>query len=260
MEFLKKHYEKILLSFVLLCLAVAAAWLPVKIKKEKEDLQKTIFNLPKPKELKPVDLTTNEMALKRLQNPPTVELSGAHNLFNPVTWKIKSDQTFTKIVREGVDALIITNIRPLNMELAFERVTASGYWIGVKRKGEKKPSIYVKLNEKKPLPPDLTFTLKEVKGPPEEPDELVLEFAESLQEVSINKAKPFQKIEAYAADLRYPPDSKSFSNQKVNDVIAFGGESYKIIAINENDARVSAISTDKRTTILWKGAPVAPAK
>src|SRR4051812_1423954 len=126
MEFLKKHYEKILLSAVLLCLAVAAAWLPVKIRQEKEELQKTIVNLPKPKELKPVDLSTNEVTLKRLQNPPTVELSGAHNLFNPVTWKIKPDGSFIKIIREGVDALVITNIRPLFMELVFEKTTASG--------------------------------------------------------------------------------------------------------------------------------------
>src|SRR6478609_1882823 len=102
MEFLKKHYEKILLSLVLLCLAVAAAWLPTKIRQEKEELQKTIFNLPKPRELQPVDLSTNESALKRLQNPPTVELSGAHNLFNPVTWKVKADGSFIKIVQEGI--------------------------------------------------------------------------------------------------------------------------------------------------------------
>jgi hypothetical protein len=261
MEFLKKHYEKILLSAVLLCLGVAAAWLPVKIRQEKEELQKTIINLPKPKELQPVDLSTNETALKRLQNPPTVELAGAHNLFNPVTWKIKPnvkpEETFIKIIREGVDALVVTNIRPLFLELAFEKTTPSGYWVGVKRKSEKRPATYAKLNEKKLLPPDLAFTIKEVKGAPEDPEELVLELGDQ-QVVSITKAKPFQRIEGYAVDMRYPPDNLNFRDKKVNDILSLAGESYKIIAITENEVRVSAISTDKRTTILWKGVPVTP--
>jgi hypothetical protein len=248
MEFLKKHYEKIVLSLVLLGLAVAAAWLPAAIKGAREDLQKSIVNLPEPIVHKPADLSTNEAALKRLQNPPTVELSGAHNLFNSVTWKIKSDGSFIKILREGIDALAVTKIQPLYMELSLDRVAATGYFIGVKRLSKKAPSSYAKLNEKREL-----FTIKEVKGAPEDPDELVLELADNQQLVSITKDKPFKRVEGYAADLRYEPDSKNFSDQRVNNTITVGGESYKIIAITENEVRVSAISTDKRTTIFWKG-------
>ncbi len=249
MEFLKKHYEKILLSFVLVCLAITAAWFQIKINTEKEKSQEYIIALPKPKELKPLDLTTNQAALQRLQNPPSIEISGAHNLFNPVTWKVKPDGTFLKIVREGVDALTVTNIQPLFMELAYERASGAGYWIGVKSKSVKKPSVYAKLNEKKDL-----FKITEIKGPAEDPDELVLELTENQQVISIGKEKPFKRVEAYTADLRYEPDSKNFLRQQVNNVISFAGESYKIIAINEKDVRVSASSTEKRTTILLKGA------
>ncbi|MEO7300913.1 MAG: hypothetical protein ABI042_20295 [Verrucomicrobiota bacterium] len=251
MEFLKKHYEKILLSVVLLCLALTAAWFPVKISHEKENAQKYKFTLTEPKELKPIDLTTNQAALKRLQNPPTVLLSGGHNLFNPVTWKLKSDGTFLKVLREGVDALLVTKIHPLHMELNFERATAAGYWIGIKRLDKKNPSSYAKLNEKKEL-----FTIKEVKGAnPEEPDELVLELAENQQMVTLSKGKPFQRVEGYAADFRYEPDNLTFVNKRINEVITFGGDSYKIIAITENAARVQSISTDKRATIPLKSAP-----
>ena len=249
MEFLKKHYEKILLSFVLLCLAITAAWFQIKINAEKEKSQEYIIALPKPKEVKPLDLTTNQAALQRLQNPPSIEISGAHNLFNPVTWKVKPDGTFLKIVREGVDALTVTNIQPLFMELAYERASGAGYWIGVKSKSVKKPSVYAKLNEKKDL-----FKITEIKGPAEDPEELVLELTENQQVISIGKEKPFKRVEAYTADLRYEPDSKNFLRQQVNNVISFAGESYKIIAINEKDVRVSASSTEKRTTILLKGA------
>ena len=249
MDFLKKHYEKILLSFVLLCLAITAVWFYIKINAEKERSQQYIITLPKPKELKPLDLTTNQATLQRLQNPPTIELAGAHNLVNPVTWKVKPDGTFLKIVRQGVDALTVTNIKPLYMELTYERASGAGYWIGVKRQSVKKPSVYAKLNDKKDL-----FKITEVKGPAEDPEELMLELTENQQVISISKAKPFQRAEAYAADLRYDPDSKNFPNQRVDNIITFGGESYKIIAITDKDVRVSAISTEKRTTILLKGA------
>lgn len=249
MEFLKKHYEKILLSVVLLCLAGTAAWFPAKMKKEKEDAQNYIVTLPTPKELTPIDLATNQTTLVRLQNPPTVVLDGEHNLFNPVTWKVKSDGSYLKIVREGIDALTITKVTPLFMELSYERFTASGYWVGIRRASLKKPSTYAKLNEKKEL-----FTIKEVRGETNDPTELILALPDMEQPVSISKETPYKRVEGYAVDLRYDPDNLTFSNKKINEVITFGGESYKIIAITENEVRVSAISTDKRTTIVAKGA------
>ncbi|MEO6183726.1 MAG: hypothetical protein ABIP71_11635 [Verrucomicrobiota bacterium] len=168
-----------------------------------------------------------------------------------MTWKLKPDGTFLKIVREGVDALTVTKIVPLYLELSYDRAAGTGYWIGMKRHSVKKPAVYAKLNEKKEAQ---VFKITEVKGPAEDPEELVLELTENQQVISISKAKPFQRVESYAADLRYEPDNKNFPNQHVNDTITFGGESYKIIAITDKDARVSAISTDKRTTILLKGA------
>ena len=249
MEFLKKHYEKILLSVVLLCLAGTAAWFPIKIGKEKEEAQKYIISLPPPKELKPMDLTTNQAALQRLQNPPVVHLSGGHNLFNPVTWKQKSDLTFLKIIKEGVDALVVTKIQPLYFELAYERPSAAGYWIAIRHLSAKSATrVYAKLNEVKK---DL-FTIRTINGETNDPTDLVLELPDVGGMVTITKEKPYRKVEAYSADLRYEPDNLTLLNKRVNEMITFGGESYKIIAITENDVRVEAISTNKRTTIPAK--------
>ena len=246
MEFLKKHYEKILLSVVLLILAGTAAWFPMKIGKEREEAQTYSVDFPPPKAYKQIDLTTNLASLQRLQSPPVLKLSGGHNLFNPVTWKHKPDGTFQKIVSQGVDALVATKIVPLYFEISYERPSASGYWIGVRHLSAKSPTrVYAKINEKKP---DM-FTIKNIAGETNDPTELVLELADSNEMVTISKDKPYQKVEAYAVDLRYEPDNLTFPNKRVNEVIAFGGESYKIIAITENDVRVEAISTNKRTTI-----------
>ena len=39
MDLLKKHYEKIILGGVLLMLALGAAWLPLKIGSERDELR-----------------------------------------------------------------------------------------------------------------------------------------------------------------------------------------------------------------------------
>jgi hypothetical protein len=59
MDFLKKHYEKILLGVVLLGLAVAVGFLPFKIASEKENLERMNSNLSHPKvpPLSALDLT-----------------------------------------------------------------------------------------------------------------------------------------------------------------------------------------------------------
>ena len=221
----------------------------IKISKEKEESQKYSVDPAAPKVLKELDLTTNLATLQRLQNPPVVLLSGGHNLFNPVTWKLKPDLSLLKIVSEGVAALAVTKIQPLLFELSYERPSANGYWIGVRHLSAKAPTrVYAKLDEEKKE----MFTIRKINGEPNDPIDLVLELPDGGGMVTISKEKPYQKVEAYSADLRYEPDNLTFVNKRANDNITFGGESYKIIAITENDVRVEAVSTNKRTTIPAK--------
>ena len=58
MEFLKKHYEKVLLSVVLVGLAVAAALLPIKVAAVRETLEQATrrYESRTVKPLKPLDL------------------------------------------------------------------------------------------------------------------------------------------------------------------------------------------------------------
>jgi hypothetical protein len=66
MDFLKKHYEKIILGVVLIGLAVAVAVLPFFISSEKDKLtqMKTAVLHPKVKPLTNLDLTLPEQALQ----------------------------------------------------------------------------------------------------------------------------------------------------------------------------------------------------
>jgi hypothetical protein len=264
MQFLKRHYEKILLSVVLLALAGAAAWLPMAIGKARESLAAITGTLPGPKEIKPVDVTPYEGALQRLKNPPTVNFAGAHNLFNPVTWKQKSDGSLLKIQsgnEEGPAAVKITRIFPLHLIFSFERVSGTGYYIGVHDEavpGSRKAQRLVSLNAKTPFGPDAKtqfFAVREAKGPAEDPTELILELGDTNEKVSVTKEKPFKRVQGYAADMKYDVEGRTFNDVRVGSNIVLGGEAYKVVAISSNEVRVSSVSTTKQTTLTWSGVP-----
>ena len=100
MDFIKKHYEKIVLSVVLLSLAVGAALLPLKVSDVRQNLEDTQAGLTvrsKPKLFKPVDLTTNEIVVKRSLNVKPFDFATPHNIFNPVEWRKKPDGGLIKM-------------------------------------------------------------------------------------------------------------------------------------------------------------------
>jgi hypothetical protein len=124
MDFLKKHYEKILLSFVLLVLAGTAVWLFIAIEKKREEISVTIPPLDQGPKIKPMDLKDYQKALDRLQTPPDVDFGLPHHVFNAVVWKQTSDGRLIKLTT--VDMPRIVNIRPLHFTIAFEKTTDKG--------------------------------------------------------------------------------------------------------------------------------------
>ena len=131
MEFLKNHYEKVILSVVLLGLAVAAVLLLTWVGNEKralEEIEQGITQVP-PKPLKDTVLSTNEAALQRIVKPAALRLSGEHNLFNPVQWKKMPDGRVIPLRtgREiGPGALVVSAIKPLYLRIEFEGTSGTG--------------------------------------------------------------------------------------------------------------------------------------
>src|SRR5688572_1141395 len=130
----RQHYEKIILGLALLGLAVAVAVLMQSSQSEQNKIQEYLAQVERRSgaPVPPLDLARLEQTMKRAENPPGLELAGAHNLFNPVKWQRGGDGRIIKLVTgtEGtVDEMEILRLAPLQFIVHFERFTGTGYQI-----------------------------------------------------------------------------------------------------------------------------------
>ncbi len=95
------------------------------------------------------------------------------------------------------------------------------------------------------------FTLSEIKGPPANPDELDLKLADTGATATLTKSKPFRRVDGYTADVKYDPEKYSRTGLRVGDHLAFAGDDYIIIAIDEKDVILLAQSNQKHYTLPY---------
>jgi hypothetical protein len=261
MEFIKKHYEKIILSVVILFLLGAAVWLPRMISDAREQINIKAGSEPPNRPWKPTDFSAQSNALQQVKTPVTVTLAGGtppdfHNLFNPVTWKLTSSNTYVKIYLEGPDALVVKDIRPLYTTVAFDRAAGTGYYFYYQPRSGKKHNVYLHVKDTAKVQGQPVFTLLGIKGAAEDPTEFTIEMLDTQEIIPVTKTVPFQKVDGYVTDLSYPPEPNlNVKNKHIGDTFVLAGETYKVIAITKNAVRVQATSNDKQTTINWNGTP-----
>ena len=262
MDFLKKHYEKVLLGVVLLGLAVAVVFLLLKIPSEKqklEDMRNSLINRPV-KALTNLDLALPDDMLKRMATPAMVDFSTPNKLFNPMPWQKAVDGRLIRAdaTNVGPNAVTITKLTPLYLKLTLDSVTpldtGTRYVIGIEKEAALNPrernktQKYCSLNTK-----NETFTLREVKAAPDDPTNatVVLELNDSRQRVEVSKEHPFRRIDGYMVDLKYAPESKTWTARRIGAELFLNGEGYNIVAITENDVVLSAKSNQKKWTVKY---------
>jgi hypothetical protein len=259
MEFLKKHYEKIILGVVLLGLAVAVAFIPFKVASERESLRSKRESLI-PRSVKPLtnlDLSLPEAALKRVTTPVVLDFTTVHRLFNPVPWQKGADGHLIKFddTHIGPKAVVVTKLSPLYMIISLDSVNISDsgprYVISVQKEAAAQPSQrvkkghYCKLNDKTD-----SFILRKVDGPPEDPTKLTLELTDTGETAVVTKDQPFKRVDGYMADLKYGPENKTWTSKRVGSApLLFAGEEYNIVAILQNEVVLSAKSNQKKWPI-----------
>jgi len=261
MEFLRKHYEKILLSAVLLGLVGALVFLPVLISNDRQNLDDMKNGIigRKPRPLPELNMSRQDNVMERLDSPYVLDFSTTNKLFNPVQWQRDVSGNLIKIAtgREvGADAAVVTKITPLDLIVSLDGVQTNElgaiYIIGVERQAAAalpmryKRQHYVQVGEKNDV-----FTLNKVVGDPSNPDQLILKLADTGETAVVSKDKPFERVDGYSADVRYDPEKKFFQGRRVGSVLSFGGEDYLIVAIDQNEVILSAQSNQKKTTLRY---------
>jgi hypothetical protein len=258
-DIFRNHYEKVILALALLGLGAAVVILMQSSQAEQDKIQDYIGQVERRSgaRVKPIDLTSLETKLKEAQTPPSLEIAGEHNLFNPVKWQRRADGAWIKNVKgteSTLDELEILRIAPLQFIISLDRFTGNGYTIAVTNEAALPPypktmkPFYTLNDTNKPL-----MILREIKGSQESP-ELVLELKDTGERVEISKEKPFIRTNTYEADLKWKVENRSFNRQRTNSVVPLGSDLYKIVAINPGEIVMSA-SNDKKYTVRAPSAP-----
>lgn len=257
MDFLKKHYEKIILGAILLGLVIVAAALPMAVADVRAHIQDKDVQPSAKAAYQPMNLATQEMALARLKLPPKLKIVGENLTFNPVLWVTMPNNQLRKITpgERGPEALKIMKVVEVPFLIEFQRVAANSYHfvittnIGPTGKPEK-ADRYVsnRIGERSP---GSFFVLKAINGKSEDPDSFSLEMNGTKQLVTVSKGVPYRRIQEYAVDLRYEPENKFFRDQREGGILLFENDAYKIVAINSAFIRFQSLLTGRQTTLQF---------
>ena len=266
MDFVKKHYEKILLSVVLLGLMGVLVFMLYLIPSDRQklaDKRQSIISHPV-KPLDPLDLTQETNVSARLQSPYKLDFSTTNKLFNPLPWQKRLDGTLVpvKIGLIGPEAAVVTKITPLCLILTLDSIetneSGARYVISMERQAAVLPAQrgkrqhYASVGEK-----NETFTITDVNGSPGNPAQLklILQLTDTGERATLSKDKPFRRTDGYSADLKYDPEGKKWQGQRIGADLRFAGDDNIIVAINQDSVILRARSNDKKTTLTYSPNP-----
>lgn len=267
MDFLKKHYEKILLGVVLLSLSVAVVALPFYIKSQREAMKqkREEMLIPNVKPLPNLDESRFVAVMQRLDKPTSLNLSKPHHLLNPVMWQKGADGRLIKVQtgsEVGPEALVVVKVSPIYTTIRLESVGPSGsnYLLSVTREADPNPkkrqkkSSYFERGSKNDF-----MALTEVVGLGEK-SELTITLLDSGAAITLTAEKPYQRVDGYSVDFRYEPEKGVWNGRRLNDKLTFAGDEFEVTKINavatgQFEVVVSAKSTGKRTTRNYTAEP-----
>jgi hypothetical protein len=269
MDFVKKHYEKILLSVVLLGLVGALVFLPFLIISDQDTqrrMKEGIIHV-KVAPLPAVDLTRETNVSARLQSPYKLDFSTTNKLFNPVQWQKAVDGSLIKIKTGneiGPKAVVITKITPLCLILTLDSIETNEfgarYVISMERQAAVLPAQrgkrqhYASVGEK-----NETFTITGTTTTNIAPDNpaqlLILQLTDTGERATLSKDKPFRRTDGYSADLKYDPEGKKWQGQRIGADLKFAGDDNIVVAINQDTVILLARSNQKKTTLTYSPGP-----
>lgn len=267
----RQHYEKLVLTAALLILA-GAVWFLNESRRAEQEKIKAIPGDFKTRKVKPVratELADATNALRAAERPTPVQISGGHNLFNPVEWRldrVTGQPSKIKSERDvGPHAMTVVKISPLHLHIVYgspstsvqdEQVTVLGYLtystnetVAVNSlRPPRRVSAFVSINATNP---QAVFILREVKGDPKEPTELIGELKDfGGEKFSFAPGKPYTRVLAHEAELRYKPNpEKKYDKLREGVNVDIDGQIYKVVDITPDRVVLSDDSNGKQYTI-----------
>lgn len=263
MNFIKKHYEKVLLGAVLLGLFAALLALPVAISSDKERFQQLTSSIiqRKPKVLEPLDMGPANAALDRAQSPYSLDFENTNRLFNPMQWQKTSDGRWIELKsgkETGPEAVQVTSIKPLNYIVRLDSIepsnsfSAARYVVSIEREdapiaAQRRPrKHWLSVGEK-----DAELSLISAAGSADNP-QVTVQIVGSGEQVTISKTKSFSEVTGHAADLFYPVQNRRWNDVRVGAMINLNGNDYKVVVIDANEVVISAQANQKKTTLPYQ--------
>ncbi|MEQ2006460.1 MAG: hypothetical protein ABMA26_06660 [Limisphaerales bacterium] len=273
MEFLKSHYEKLILGVMLLLMAVGAVLLVLEVGTVQDELQKfkdmSLGNDGKPPQQE--DLGELIKALTQVTNPPKVEFAKVHKVFNPDAWYVDTNGNLIAGTNVGVERLIIQSITPQYLKVEFDSIGSTNpgresVKLKVTREFMKtlaeqgKRTLTLSLNStnvsntldpaNKAQSPQLF--VRGIAGTPEAP-EVKLELVEPGKDstkFTISKALGFAHVIEHVTHIVYPVESNHvWRVARKGQPLSFAGDTNIVVEITATNVVVRAISNDKHTTI-----------
>ena len=275
MEFLKNHYEKLILGLTLLLMAAGAVVLVMEVGSVQEELNKYKANpvTSSGKAPPPENMAVFSNALTSATNPLKVNFVQPHRVFNPDAWYAEPTGNLVAGTNLGVSRLTVEKIQPQQLKLEFlstggvpgrETVSVNMVREFAKsvadqkgRRGLTVNTTNVLLNTIDPVR-KVMLIFRKMGGTPEAP-EVTLELTEPGKEplpIVLSKAQPnFTMVHEYVAELYYAPDQQIWRlPQRKDTPLVFAGDTNIIVEITATNVIIRAVSNDKTIT-----KPLAPA-
>jgi hypothetical protein len=254
MQFLKRHFEKIILSAVLAGLGAAAFWLFDAVTRAKTQTGPAAGKAPTAKPWTSPDLTPLRTTLKNMTDAPTIAFSGEHNLFNPVTWKLARDGRLFKQIKEGPSAVTVTDIRPLYFTIRLERQAGESFNLVARHPFGPERSFFPSFGDKGPKTAPYPCVIVGTNDAFQNPPKIQILIPDTKETVTLTAADPYKRVEMYEADMKYNASDTNnvFNKQHVGDRLRLSGEPWKIVAITTNAVTLQD-RTLKREERDWSG-------
>jgi hypothetical protein len=285
MEFLKNHYEKVILSLVLLLMAAGAVMLVVEAGSVEEQLKtfRDTVVVADGQRPPPPDPAGYRGALSNAQ-PRLIDLTRGHKVFNPELWYVDTNGNLIIGTNVGVSKLFVTEIKPLRLKL---ELVISGSTDRPTYLARMTREFMPKLTDQRPLNRTISlnatnylddtrpvrkfngyFVARATNGPPDNPvfDMEYHDPGREVEKFKLTKANPFETIVDYGAKLLYSVENIQFPSPLRKDVLyerkdaqlVFAGDTNIIVEITATNVVVKAVSNDKPTTIPLTPALAAP--